>query len=260
MGPPKPPLLIWQSAPHALTISPKEIHLWQAWLGIESVQLDIFYQQLSDDEQARSDRFRDQKDRERYIAAHGSLQAILSRYLHVEPIEVTFHRNEFGKPSLQLYGSEDIRFNMSRSDDMSLMAIARGREVGVDIERIRHLNDSMQIAEQFFCPGERSFLRTLEAEGQQEAFFRLWTLKEAFVKGRGQGLSIPLDHFEVAFQDERPVLLGTQEGVDIDVQDWSLVELNAHPGYAAALAAEGPMRCISFWRLDHTERIDGQDG
>jgi len=259
MYPSKPPLVSWQSAPQILTLAPGEIHLWQACLEIESVQLDIFYQQLSDDERARSDRFRDRKDRERYIAAHGFLRTILSRYLGTKPDQLTFHRNEYGKPFLCSAGCQDIRFNMSRSGGISLIAVARDHEVGVDIEHVRSMPEYMQVAEHSFCQGECLFLCSLDPEVQLETFFRYWTLKEAFVKARGRGLSIPLDQFEVCFQGEKPILRGASGMDSIDTQDWSLLELNPHPGYAAGLAVEGSMGCISFWRLDHAEKIWDQD-
>ena len=259
MSPPKPTPVSWQSSSHTLILALGAIHLWQVCLEVDSCQLKALNQQLSVDEQARSTRFRNQNDRERYIVAHGSLRTILSRYLETAPARLAFQHNAYGKPFLHPSCSEHIRFNMSRSGGLSLIAVAKEREVGVDIERIRHLNDSMQIAEQFFCPAECSFLGLLVPEERRQAFFRYWTLKEAFVKGRGQGLSIPLDQFEVCFQGEKPILRGASGRDGVDTGDWSLLELNPHPGYAAALAVEGRMGSISFWRLDHAEKIWCQD-
>ena len=121
--------------------------------------------------------------------------------------------------------------------------MARERELGVDIEKIRAGVEREGIAERFFSPGEVAALRAAPVEERDEAFFRCWTRKEAYVKARGGGLSIPLDSFEVTLGRERAALSRAS-----DSEGWTMAALEPAPGYAGALVVEGsvaPPRCFA---------------
>jgi 4'-phosphopantetheinyl transferase len=132
-----------------------------------------------------------------------------------------------------------VRFNLSHSGDLALVAVTRRREIGVDVERLRRESDLLDVAEHYFAPRERATLRSLPEKDRCLGFFRCWTRKEAYLKARGDGLSMDLHSFTVALgPDEPAALLESSEGPG-EVARWNLEELNPSPDYAAALAVEG---------------------
>ncbi|MGA3164144.1 MAG: 4'-phosphopantetheinyl transferase superfamily protein [Verrucomicrobiota bacterium] len=137
---------------------------------------------------------------------------------------------------------------MSHSHGIALYAVTRGREVGIDLERIRSNLAVAEIAERFFSRREAAMLRTLSTEEQREAFFRCWTRKEAYLKARGEGLSLSLDQIDVSLAPGEPdVVPGTQPDSS-EASRWSLQELTPAPGYVAALAVEGHGWCLACWQ------------
>jgi 4'-phosphopantetheinyl transferase len=207
-------------------------------MDLDAVDLDFgtFDAMLDADEHRRATRFRFERDRRRYIMRRGKLREFLSVYLNCAPSRIRFAYNRFGKPSLI---GGDLRFNLSHSHAMALFVVARGIEVGCDIERRDPQLVSEQIPEHFFSPCEVQTLRSLPAADQTLAFFNCWTRKEAFIKARGYGLSLPLNSFDVSLVPHEPaMLLRGCEG-------WSVQSCEPEPGYQAAVVAEGP-----DWRLN----------
>ncbi len=202
---------------------------------------------LSVSEIERAERFRVDRGAERYVVGRGTLRRLLERYAGVPAKELTFDLNEFGKPELP--GSE-VMFNLSHSHGVALFAVTRGRAIGVDIERIREEVTSDKIAERFFSPAEASAISALPAHEQAEAFFNCWTRKEAWIKARGQGLSIALNSFEESLAPGEPArLLATRPDPE-EAGRWSLAALACEPGYAAALAVAGEIgevRVADYW-------------
>lgn len=167
---------------------------------------------LSADERERAARFHFLKDREHFIAARGLLRLLLSRYLDLPPQQLSFSYSPYGKPALA--GERDctsLRFNVSHSHGVALYAFTLEREVGVDVEYIRQDVVGESIAEHFFSAQEVTSLRALPAGVQPQAFFNCWTRKEAFIKARGEGLSFPLDQFDVSLvPGEATALISTR--------------------------------------------------
>jgi 4'-phosphopantetheinyl transferase len=195
----------------------------------------------------RAERFRVDLGANRYIVGRGAMRPLLERYTGVRAEELTFVHNEFGKPELP--GSE-IMFNLSHSHGIALFAVTRGRAIGIDIERIREEVTMDKIAERFFSPAEASALSALPGHQRAEAFFNCWTRKEAWIKARGHGLSIPLNSFEVSLAPGDPArLLATRPDPE-EASRWSLLALDCEPGYAAALAVAGEIgevRLADYW-------------
>lgn len=244
-----PSVASWGCPPPELSIESNEIHVWRAVLNEPAASVDHYLQTLAVDEQRRAARFYFQHDREHFIIAHGVLRALLGRYLNRRPESVSFCYSEHGKPSLVLESGEDtIRFNMSHSQGMALYAVARNREVGVDLEFVRRDLEAEQIAERFFSRREIAELHALPAESRREAFFLCWTRKEAYIKARGEGLSLPLDQFDVSLTPGEPAALLSTRPDPAEALRWSLRELTAAPGYVAAIAAEGGGWSLSCWQ------------
>jgi 4'-phosphopantetheinyl transferase len=154
-----------------------------------------------------------------------------------------------GKPALATqYSATGVRFNISRSSGLVLCVVARGREVGVDLEQIRPAIAREGIPERFFSPREVAALRALPVDAQPEAFFSCWTRKEAYVKARGEGLALHLDSFDVSLVPGEPAALLRTAGDAREASRWSLHALAPGRGYVAALALEGWPRRLTCWQ------------
>lgn len=230
-------------------LGPDEVHVWRATLDQTPSQIQNFRRNLAADEQSRAERFYFERDRGHFIVARGVLRAILGGYLKRAPESFSFCYSSHGKPALaEGSGGDAIRFNVSHSHGIALYAATRGREVGVDLEHMRSNLAVAEIAERFFSRQEAAMLRTLPPEAQREAFFRCWTLKEACLKARGEGLSLSLDQIDVSpARGEPGAVPGTQPDSS-EASRWSLQELAPAPGYVAALAVEGHGWHLACWQ------------
>ncbi len=239
----------WRAPSAAVVLGRDEVHVWRASLDQPKSQIETFVHTLAVDEQARAGRFYFERDRKYFIVARGVLRAILGCYLNRQPECLVFCYGAHGKPALAGDADLDaIRFNVSHSHEVALYAVTRDREVGIDLERIRFDLAVMEIAERFFSLQEVAALRTLPTDAQRQAFFRCWTRKEAYIKARGEGLSRPLDQFDVSLAPGEPAaVLGTSQDPS-EASRWSLRELPLDPDYAAALAVEGHGWRFAYWQ------------
>jgi 4'-phosphopantetheinyl transferase len=211
------------------------VDVWRVPLACAPAEIDVLAGRLAADERARAERFYLERDRARYVAARAGLRAVLARYLDEEPAALALPAGPHGKPEL---GGSPLRFNASHSRDLALVAVAAGREVGVDVEWIRPVAAD-SLARALFAPGEAEALAALPAEEREEAFVACWTRKEALVKAAGRGLSVPLDRFEVPVGPVgEPVTVAVPAPAP-DGTGWAVVDLHVGPGYAAAVAASG---------------------
>lgn len=218
----------WPAAPPAVTLAPHEVHVWRARLDVAPAALAELAAALRPDEHVRAARFRFPRDRHRYIAARGLLRMILGRYLRRDPQRLRFATAPHGKPRLFAgAGVAPLRFNVGHADDLALFAVAWRREVGVDIEREHADRMDLEVARRMF-PGED--VRALEALPpalRQRAFFALWTIREAYAKGTGLGL--------------------TDESAATPPTSWTVRQLPIDAGYAAALAVERSAVTVRCW-------------
>jgi 4'-phosphopantetheinyl transferase len=219
-------------------LAPGEVHLWQIHLLGSDEEIVWGRSVLSADEIQRADRYYFERHRRSFIVARSALRKILSTYLNVLPRDIAFSYGEKGKPNLApgLAGS-GLNFNLSHSGDYALLAVTQQSCLGVDIEFIDHERTSEEIAARFFSPGEVDTLRAVPLAERAEAFFSCWTRKEAYIKAVGDGLSIPLDSFDVAFgPGVEPALLRVHAP---PYEGWRMYDILSPPGYAAALVIEG---------------------
>ncbi len=241
---------MWTPPPPDLVVSQDVIHVWRVSLDAHSVVVQRYRDSLSVDEVERADRFYFERDRTRFTLARGVLRVLLGHYLRLEPAHLRFRYNPYGKPELDM--NQDpvpLRFNVSHSAGLALYAVVLGREVGVDIEEVRVGVAFTQIAARTFSPMESTAFRTLPARMQPTAFFNCWTRKEAYIKARGLGLSLPLDEFDVSLVPGEPAMLLRTPGEPEAVRKWSLQALAPGPGFVGAVAAEGHDWQIACWRF-----------
>ena len=224
-----------------------EVHLWRASLVQTPDALRELHSTLAPDESAKAARYHFRRDRDHYIAARGVLRRLLGLYLARSPQSLRFSYGAYGKPSLEgASGAEDLRFNLSHAHELALYAFTRGREIGVDIEHMRADLAGEDIAAHFFSTREVSMLRALPAEARTHAFFNCWTRKEAYIKARGEGLSHPLDQFDVSLIPGEPAaLLGTR-GDPQELSRWSMRALDVGEDYAAAVVVQGTDYAMSL--------------
>ncbi len=222
-------------------IAEKEIHVWRAYLDRDDMEINLLHQYLSRDEKIRADQYHFRSDRMRFIARRGLQRTILSRYLDLEPGRIQYTYNEYGKPKLDFIpGDKQICFNTTHSCHFALFAITKNRDVGIDVERIVHGYPCEEIAGSFFSNSENEQLQEIDqGESREVAFFSCWTRKEAYIKARGKGLSIPLDQFDVSMKAGEPARVIEDRYQPYQAPSMSMVDISTSPGFVAAVAYEG---------------------
>ena len=195
----------WQEPP-AKPVLDENVHVWCVHLEYYFDRLQALLEVLSGDELERANRFYFQRDRKRFIVARAVLRIILGQYLERPAAQLRFRYNDYGKPYLANSDGE-LSFNLSHSDNLAVYGFVPRGEIGVDVERVKPDFATHEIARRFFSLSEVRDLTRLPAQKQAEAFFACWTRKEAYIKAKGQGLSIPLHRFRVSLNPEKPALL-----------------------------------------------------
>lgn len=217
----------------------REIHVWSVDLYASETHVSHSGQLLSPNEVARAQRLTREVVRRRFVATRVALREILSQYLDREPAKIEFEYGAHGKPGLAAGMRKDVEFSVSHSADLAMIAVTRAREVGIDLEVTARDLDYLGIARRFFAADEAQALEGQSEAGAREGFFRCWTRKEAFLKARGDGLSLPLEGFSVTVdRDRAPALLATRWNPR-EVDEWQLADLSAPAGFAAAIAYRG---------------------
>jgi len=239
----------YQDPPSTFSISDPEVHVWAVCL--DSPELDqLRYQDtLSADEAGRAQRFHFTEDRLRFVVARGSVRTILGLYLEEEPKNIRFEYTRYGKPELS--PRRRLHFNVSHSAGLAVLAVTNGQDVGIDAEFIRPVTDFSRIAERFFSQREYQTLEALPAETRLRAFFACWTRKEAFIKAIGEGLSRPLDQFNVSVEPDGGARLESVAGSAEEASRWCMQDLPAIPGYAGAVITRSPCASLRCWRWIH---------
>jgi 4'-phosphopantetheinyl transferase len=240
---------LWRPPPESLEAVRDQVHVWLLALDQSPSYVRSLLAILSSDEQDRAGRFHFQKDHDHYVVARGTLRIILGRYLRTEPDRLRFSYTYYGKPALEKeFEGESLRFNLSHSHGLALLGVTRDRELGVDIEWIRPGISGEEIAERFFSDKEVLMLRGLPRDLQDIAFFNCWTRKEAYIKARGEGLSMPLAIFDVSLVPGEPAALLETRKDPLECARWSMRELITAPDFAAAIAVEGNDWDLRCWQ------------
>ncbi len=244
---------LWTTPPTKNSLGADEVHVWKIHLDREVTRVSSFQRLLTPEEVSRAQRFYFERDRQHWMVARGLLRVLLGSYLQTDPQLLRFGLNAYGKPALAFpSASPPLQFNLSHSADLALYAFTWQRHVGVDVEYMRTPLDYDAIAQYSFSPSERAALLTLPLTEKHEAFYRCWARKEAYIKARGMGLSLPLDLFDVALLPGEPAALLQSREDPHEAQRWSMRHLVPAPDYAGALVAEGTdwqVRCWEWYSL-----------
>jgi 4'-phosphopantetheinyl transferase len=227
---------VWRAG-LAIEALPDQVHVWGFVLDTEDADLARATHLLSSDEQERANRLVHESHRRQFVVAHASLRVVLSRYCGKAPRELIIRKTESGKPFLPLHPS--IRFNLTHSHGRGLIAIAKDREVGIDLEQIGRRVDVERLARRFLSREDQEFIERGEPLQQDERFLRVWVAREALFKAEGTGITFPLhrDHVELTGDGTEGRLIrgtGRPGGADMPIRYLSL-----ESGWVGAVAAEG---------------------
>jgi 4'-phosphopantetheinyl transferase len=192
---------------------------------------------LSADEIKKAESFVFELDRRRYRIGHAFLKMILASYLALQPEEISFRYNQYGKPMLE---SSGLFFNMSKSAGYAMYALTRNRNIGVDIEFIREIAQMDPIVRRLFSKPEYELFCTYPESAKKKSFFDCWTRKEAVVKAIGAGLSFPLHTFDVLTNQGESLRLIRLNSDSEKNRQWAIYDLGQDHEYAAAVAVEWP--------------------
>ncbi|MGB2255266.1 MAG: 4'-phosphopantetheinyl transferase family protein [Spongiibacter marinus] len=196
-------------------------------------KMDRYLNMLSDEEKQEYEQRQHAGQAEEYLASRAFLRTVLAQYTGQEPEQLTFDSNDFGKPFLPAH-SDSVSFNAAHTHGLTLCAVTSGCDIGVDVEFQTDSQGMLDAADDYLSPAEMLALREVEEEGRLSVFFRSWTLKEAYLKARGKGLSIPLHDFSVLLN-----------GLDVsrfdadDAERWELRLLAQDEDFTAAIAVAG---------------------
>jgi 4'-phosphopantetheinyl transferase len=239
----KPQSSTWSEPPKSLSLESGEVHVWRVSLEQTDEVHARFRRTLEPDELDRAGRFYFEKHRRHFVIGRGFLRDVIGRYLQQQPEALRFAYGAYGKPSLA--GEQTLRFNMSHSHEVALLAVARGAELGVDVEHVRADFATENIARRYFSMVEVDAFNRLSRDEQVAAFFRCWTRKEAYIKAIGKGLSQPLDQFDVTLAPGvQAALLRAQED---DAARWEMSDIDVGEGYAGALTVQRPVGEIRYF-------------
>jgi len=234
----------WPLPPEAIELNDDEVHVWLVNAGAKDIPQDLLATSLSEDEKERAARFKFAKDQRLYVAAHAALRSLLADYLRVAADTIHFVSGPHGKPAIAPpLAAGGLEFNLSHSHEVALVAVARQRAVGVDVEFVKRKFSFDDLARRFFTTKEVAALFELPQPLQREAFFQCWTSKEAFLKAKGTGMSGKLDEVAITLAADQQVR------INASVPDWSLTELTLCVGYQGALVVQGdprPIRCFQW--------------
>jgi len=231
-----------------------QIHLWLTFFDDPRLDgmLDDYRRLLTDDERAQEKKFYFEKDQRRYLVTRALLRCTLSRYVDRAPSAWRFASNEYGRPHIaEADGvTSPLHFNLSHTNSLIVIAMATHRQVGVDTENVSRRQNLVHLADRYFSDPEKATLQSLTLSQQHVGFFEYWTLKEAYIKARGMGLSIPLDRFSFDLSRPSQIGLSVHPQLGDDAARWAFWQWTVADDYLLALCAQRTpqaISCVSLW-------------
>lgn len=235
------------------TLGPYDVHVrYRLTHDVDQINYAKSLQTLSSDERERAARFVFPRDRFAFAAAHSLLREALSDYENVPPDAWTFARNAYGKPMLaNPYDAMNFGFSLAHTDSLVACAVCRGSDVGVDVESLNPMIHALDIAHRYFSPDEVIGLQACAETERQLRFIELWTLKEAYVKAIGEGLSHPLHTFGFALDGPSSLRFEPAARAEQSMWEFALFEPSARHRMAVAVRCmPHEKRQITVWASD----------
>ena len=231
------------------------IHLWLSFYDdIREERLHAAYRELlSSAEIEQEKRFYFDRDRRRYLVTRALLRTVLSNYAAVDPRDWAFSTNAYGRPGIASDQAKDacLSFNISHTHSLIVLGVTRRCAIGVDVEKTCSREAPINIAERYFAPQEVAELAANPPDRQQHRFFEYWTLKEAYIKARGLGLSLPLDRFGFHYPHGDAVEMTIDPELHDHPARWQFWQARLAPAYLIAICAErngAEVPVLTAWR------------
>ena len=223
-----------------IVLTSAEIHVWLAFYDeiSEDSLLAAYRELLSAAEKEQETRFYFARDRRRYLVTRALVRTVLSRYASIQPSEWMFSTNAYGCPAAVNAQAKDLSFNISHTHSLIVLGVTRSRALGVDVENFQAREVSIDLMDRYFAPQEVEVLTAAPPHEQQYRFFEYWTFKEAYIKARGMGLSLPLDKFSFQYADDRAVEIAILPELADDAARWQFWQFQPKPEYLVAICAE----------------------
>ncbi len=232
-----------------------EVHIWKLNIGQPDLQNFEFISMLSEMERIRARSFRFNKIRKYFIITHGVLRIILGFYLNIKPGQLKFHYGSYGKPYInEKFCKESIQFNLSHSHEFAIYAFVRGHRVGVDLEYITDIQDFEEITAQLFSKQENTIFKKIPKSQKLRTFFKCWTIKEAYSKAVGTGLTEPFIQRNLSFALKKSICKFKTKINAEDAFYWSITSFTPTPNYIASLAVES-----HNWHLQSFQFVVGRN-
>ena len=217
-----------------IEIAPDVVDVWEAPLDISEESVTTLYDMLSLGEQTRAKAFIDARGYRQYVISRGRMRQVLSLYTDVPAPEIHFTVVGDGKPALMDQGPRKIFFNNTHSGGLGLIAVTSGREVGIDMERVREIERALQVSKRFFTPEEHAELEALPAAEMIRAFLSIWCRREAGTKARGASVWRGLGSWT------GPSRMARRPGIQADDKtEFSTAMLDLGADYIGAVVAAG---------------------
>jgi 4'-phosphopantetheinyl transferase len=240
--------MIWNLAPEDIKVHLGEVHVWRADLHKMVEHRSLLEATLSIDEIKLSRKFNLYSDKLWFILRRGLLRTIMGSYTGKRPGDLHFTSGSSGKPHLTApHEGLEITFSVSHSFGMAVFAFTKRDTLGVDVEFISREVDINNLALRYFSPDESRYLQHLPVKARREVFFQIWTLKEAYIKGLGSGLSYPLDRFAISVKDNNVPHLAYDEESPSEYGEWKFSLFTPADGYCGAVAVRSHSSLIYFW-------------
>lgn len=241
---------LWPVAERVPELDPNQLHAW-AW-DLDRQPRMVEWQCLDTEESKRARRFIYPQDRDRYVRAHAGMRSLLGAYAQIDPGDVVYAKNSYGKPRMIRPNHEQqtspIFFNLSHTENVAVLALSARHELGVDVEA--ECPRDARVAARYFSAVELHTLQTLPPELWLRGFYRCWTGKEALLKGEGRGLNVPLDSFDIQADPRLPAGILAVRAQSSVRNDWQLLEVQPRTGVAGTIAIhhleEVVLRCFTF--------------
>jgi 4'-phosphopantetheinyl transferase len=230
-----------------IEIGSPEVHVWGFSLDADTAELTRVAQYLSGDERERVNRLVSGRHQHEFMTAHVVLRMVLSRYCGERPQELDIQKTSDGKPFLT--HNDAIRFNLTHSHGRALIAIAKDREVGIDLEKIRPEVDIVSLANRFLSSQDQAFIGGGDSQRRHERFLQVWVAREAVFKAEGKGMKFPLhrDHVELSSDGKEGRLVRGEGGSDGTNMPIRFLPLES--GWVGAVAAEGSDWTVTYHSL-----------
>lgn len=244
------------------SLNKNEVHLWFAYDDqVTDVDLLASYQKiLSRDELSKCNNFYFQKHRHQYLITRALVRYILSQYMpNITPDEWVFKKNRYNKPSIDNRSLVfPLYFNLSHTEGMIALAVSHGVDIGIDVENTLGISEFKKIANNYFSLAEFKALMKLPIHKRQYRFYQLWTLKEAYIKACGMGLSIPLKEFSFSFPKLGKTMIAFEKERIDDPKHWQLWQMAPTESHIVSVAINGEYLSEKTFSLTISECIPGR--